>query len=325
MDSRARAIARQATVRSDGMESGATACQPARVEWPTVALLLACYGLWALATTWAAALWLPLGIALSALAIAWHSSLTHEALHGHPTASAALNEALVFVCLGLFIPYGRFRDLHLAHHDDEVLTDPYDDPESNYLDPEVWARLPGWWRVVLRANNTLLGRIVLGPAIGFWGFLRDDWRAVRAGDRRVRTAWVRHGIGVVPVLIWVAVAPMPVWAYLVAAYAAMSVIKIRTFLEHRAHERASGRTVVIEDRGPLALIFLNNNLHVVHHIHPGVAWYRLPRLFTENRDHYLRRNGGYYYRSYAEVFARHFLRPKDPVPHPLWPTDRPVE
>jgi hypothetical protein len=34
---------------------------------------------------------------------------------------------------------------------------------------------------------------------------------------------------------------------------------------------------------------------------------------------FLRRNGGYRYRSYGEVFLRHFLRRKDPVPHPLYP------
>lgn len=289
----------------------------ARAEWPTLAMLVVCYGLWVLATLWAAALWLPLGIGLAMLAIALHSSLTHEVLHGHPFRDARLNEALVFPGLGLFVPYRRFRDLHLAHHVDAVLTDPYDDPESNYMDPAVWARLPRWGQAVLRANNTLAGRMALGPAIGIWCLLRDDMRAIRAGDRDVRRAWVLHVAGTVPVLAWVVLSPMPLWAWFVAAYAGMSILKIRTFLEHRAHERASGRTVVIEDRGPLALIFLNNNLHVVHHMHPKAPWYRLPRMFAENRDRYLHRNGGYYYRSYSEVFARHFLRAKDPVPHPL--------
>ena len=62
---------------------------------------------------------------------------------------------------------------------------------------------------------------------------------------------------------------MPVWAYLLAAYLGWSLLKIRTYLEHRAHEAARARTVVIESRGPLALLFLNNNFHVVHHMHPG--------------------------------------------------------
>lgn len=291
---------------------------PTHTEWPTLAILVACYGLWGLAVFWAAAVWLPLCIGMAALAIALHSSLTHEVLHGHPFRNALLNEALVFACVGLIVPYRRFRDLHLAHHHDEVLTDPYDDPESNYMDPAVWERLPRWGRAVLRANNTLAGRLLLGPAIGIWCLLRDDVRAIRAGDPGVLQAWVLHAMGVVPVVVLVALSPMPFWAYLVAAYVGMSILKIRTFLEHQAHERASGRTVVIEDRGPLALIFLNNNLHVVHHMHPRAPWYRLPGLFAQNRDTYLRRNGGYYYRSYAEVFARHFLRAKDPVPHPLW-------
>jgi len=182
---------------------------PTHTEWPTIAILVACYGLWGLAVFWAAGVWLPLGVVLAALAIALHSSLTHEVLHGHPFRNARLNEALVFACLGLFVPYRRFRDLHLAHHHDEVLTDPYDDPESNYMDPAVWERLPRWGRAVLRVNNTLAGRMVLGPAIGIWCLLRDDVRAIRAGDPDVLKAWILHALGVVPVVALVALSPMP--------------------------------------------------------------------------------------------------------------------
>jgi fatty acid desaturase len=110
---------------------------------------------------------------------------------------------------------------------------------------------------------------------------------------------------------------MPVWAYGLAAYLALSILKVRTFLEHRAHEKAAGRSVIIEDRGPFSLLFLNNNLHAVHHAHPRVAWYDLPGLYAARREHFLAKNRGYRYRSYAEVFARHFLAAKDPVPHPL--------
>ncbi len=68
----------------------------------------------------------------------------------------------------------------------------------------------------------------------------------------------------------------------------------------------------------LALLFLHNNLHAVHHAHPKAPWYHLPRLYAENRDHYRRRTEYYVYRSYAEVFARHFLRGKEPVAHPFF-------
>ena len=220
--------------------------------------------------------------------------------------------------LNLMIPYCRFRDLHLAHHRDANLTDPYDDPETNYLDPVVWALLPSWKRTLFRANNTLLGRILIGPIIGQALFLQDEWRLIIRGDRKVLFAWVLHGIGVAAVLTLVWMSAMPVWAYLLACYGAMGLLRIRTFLEHQAHEKVRGRTVIIEDRGPLAFLFLNNNLHVVHHMHPGVPWYLLPRLYRSGKARFNEINQGYVYRSYGEVFRRYLLRSKDPVAHPLW-------
>jgi fatty acid desaturase len=75
--------------------------------------------------------------------------------------------------------------------------------------------------------------------------------------------------------------------------------------------------VIIEDRGPLAFLFLNNNFHAVHHAHPGVAWYALPRLYASRRGEFLQRNLGYRYASYGEVMRRYLFRPKDPVAHPF--------
>ncbi len=253
------------------------------------------------------------------LIAALHSSLTHEALHGHPFRAKWLNETLMVLPLTLFIPYRRFRDLHLAHHRDATLTDPYDDPESNYLDPKVWQTLRTWQRRLLIVNNTLMGRIVLGPAIGQVVFLRDEVRAAKRGNGAVLQAWALHLAGVALVLWIVAQSAMPIWAYLLSAYIGLGLVKIRTFLEHRAHENAGARTVIIEDRGPLAFLFLNNNLHVVHHMNPAAPWYRLPELYRDGRERYLARNEAYVYRSYAEIFRAYFWRAKDPVAHPLWP------
>jgi fatty acid desaturase len=290
-----------------------------RVEWPTLALFVATFAVWGLGTTAFYEVSAVAGVLLTGIAIAQFSSLQHEALHGHPFRSEALNEALATPALTLTVPYGRFRDTHLAHHHDPVLTDPYDDPESNYLDPAVWAGLPQGVRLLLRLNNTLLGRVVLGPLIGNALWLRGEARMIMAGAPGVRRDWGRHLLGLVPVLLWLWVAAMPVWAYLLAAWIGHGLLKIRTFLEHRAHEAARARTVIVEDRGPLSILFLNNNFHAVHHMHPKVAWYHLPALYAANRAHYLRRNDGYAYRNYAEIFRHHLLRAKDPVPHPLYP------
>lgn len=286
-------------------------------EWPTLGLILATYAAWALVLFGLA----PAAPALAGLllvpVIVLHGSLTHEVCHGHPLRTRIASEALVWVNPGLAVPYLRFRDTHLAHHRDSNLTDPYDDPESNYLDPQVWARLPGWSRALRRFNNTLAGRMLIGPALGQVGFMAADLAAIRAGDRAVLRGWLWHLPGAALMLAAVWASALPVWAYLLACYAALSVLKIRTFLEHQAHARARGRTVIIEDRGLLAFLFLNNSLHVVHHMHPKVPWYRLPALYAQNKARYHACNEGYVYRSYAQIFARHFWRAKDPVPHPL--------
>lgn len=289
------------------------------VEWLTLGLILGTYGVWALVVffVWPIA---PVASVMALMVItAFHGSLTHEVLHGHPFSSRAANETLMRLPLGLAIPYCRFRDLHLAHHRDSRLTDPYDDPESNYFDPAVWARLPRWQKAVLRVNNTLAGRVTLGAFIGQVQFMRSEWRLFREGERTIALAWAIHGLGVVAVLGLVLSSGMPIWAYLVACYGGLSLLRIRTFLEHRAHERVRGRTVIIEDRGFLAFLFLNNNLHVVHHMHPGVPWYRLPSLYRRSKERFCRVNDGYVYRSYGEIFRQYFWKAKDPVPHPLWP------
>ena len=294
-----------------------------KTEWPTLAVLALAYGAFALATVWLAQWSVALAIVLAGLAAALQSSLSHEMLHGHPTPYVWVNGALVFPALSLCIPYMRFRDTHLAHHDDDRLTDPYDDPETNFMDPLVWAGLSVSTRRLMRANNTLLGRMLLGPMIAQVLFMRADGRAILHGDMRVLAGWLLHVPAVLAVVWWAHhVGEMAWWGYVLAAYLALSILKIRTFLEHCAHDVAQGRTVVIEDRGPLSFLFLNNNFHIVHHSHPGVQWWQMPRLYFADRDGYLALNDGYVYRSYGDVFRRYFLRAKDPVPHPLWSGDR---
>ncbi|MEM8536627.1 MAG: fatty acid desaturase [Pseudomonadota bacterium] len=256
-----------------------------------------------------------LGILLAGVAIALHASLQHEVIHGHPTPFPWLNDALIWPPLTLVVPYLRFKTTHLAHHNDAVITDPYDDPESNYLCPETWDRLPRVIKHVLAWNNTVAGRLIVGPFIGTVAFFMAEWRT---RDFDVMRGWLLHVPAVTFVVAVVLAAPMPIWAYLIAAYIGMSLLKLRTYLEHQAHARASGRSVIVESGGIFAFLFLNNNLHVVHHMHPRVPWYDLPALYAKRRAHYQRRNGGYVYRSYWQIIRTYWVRAKDPVAHPLW-------
>ncbi len=293
-------------------------CYRAAREWPTWVALVACYAIWFLAIVWHDVLgWL--WFVPAALMVAFHSSLQHEALHGHPTRSGLLNEVLVFPALGLFVPYRRFRDTHLRHHNNVLLTDPYDDPESWYLSRRDWHHTSPSMRCLLAVNATLAGRILIGPALALYGFWRNDLRLILAGDRSVIRAYFLHLAGAVPVMALLVWAGVPLWIYgLCAAYPGMSILMIRTFIEHRAEETVSERTAVVEAGIVMRLLFLNNNFHAVHHDHPCMPWFELPATWQQQKLETLRCNAGYYYPGgYLQVALHWLLRRREPIEHPF--------
>ena len=212
------------------------------IEWPTLLVLVLCYFVWAISTTVIYDLSAALGLVILTLSITLHSSLQHETIHGHPLPSRWWSELLVFPAVGLLIPYERFRDTHLKHHHDPNLTDPYEDPETNYLDPKVWHNLSTTTQRILLLNNTLLGRILMGPTISLIFLISDDLKNARAGDWKITRAWLLHLVGIIPVLTWVlVVGSVPLWLYFLAAYLGFGLLKIRTYLEHRAHDQPRGK------------------------------------------------------------------------------------
>jgi fatty acid desaturase len=300
-----------------GFEMDSNYARARPVEWPTVVLVVLCYLAWFCLGYFLYPLMPALALVLMAFAVALHSSLQHEVLHGHPTRHAHLNEALVCLPLGLFYPFRRFKVLHLTHHNDERLTDPYDDPESYYRAALDWERIPHWFKRILEVNNTMLGRFLLGPALMAGGFFWAELKLILSGDKRVRLAWALHFAGMVPVYLMVTrVFHMPFWLYLlVPAYFGLALITIRTYAEHRWSETPDGRTIIVE-RSPFALLFLNNNLHLVHHKNPTTPWYDLPRLFREKRAEWVAMNEGYVFRGYFDLFRAYGLRRKEDNVHP---------
>ncbi|MBB2205460.1 fatty acid desaturase [Gluconacetobacter takamatsuzukensis] len=299
------------TTRNSGFIAQAAA------EWPTWAAILLCYAAWfLLGGLLYPAHPLP-ALAGMAVAVAFHSSLQHEAIHGHPTPSALCNELLVGLPLGLAYPYRRYRTTHLRHHRDETLTDPHGDPESYYWDREAWSRLGRARRLLLTANNTVLGRLLLGPLVGSLRFFVHDLRRIGAGDGTIGAAWAIHALSVLAVAAIVTRGfHMPFWLYALGpAYAGNALIGLRSYCEHQWHDAPDGRTIIVEGSW-LSLLFLYNNLHVVHHARPAEPWFRMPRLYAQDRETWQARNRGYVYRGYRTIIRRHFLRPKEPLLHP---------
>lgn len=288
------------------------------IEWPTVALAAMIYGCWATLTFWHAAL--PPVLVYPALAwlVAWHGSLQHEVLHGHPTRDRRVNDALGFPPLALWLPYAIYRRSHLRHHVDVRLTDPMDDPESYYWTPALWATLSRPGRVLVSVQTTLAGRLLFGPGWSICRFFYFQAQAIRRGDGLARRIWARHALGVAAVLAWVwgvcGIAPLTYG--LAVVYPATALLLLRSFAEHRAAQGVPERIALVENAPVLGLLYLFNNLHVVHHVWPRVAWYRIPVLFRRHRAALIAMNGGLLYDGYDDVARRYLLTPHDSVMHP---------
>lgn len=284
-------------------------------EWPTLLVAFVIYGGWLLVTWRHASLAWPVRALVGGWLLAWQGSLQHEVIHGHPTPVRRLNTLIGSVPLSLWLPFERYRTSHLDHHATERVTEPGSDPESRYSRPGrglpgVLARVCGWLQA------TLLGRMVFGPFIDLGRFI---WAEGSAESRRdALRVWAPHLIGVLALVCWLKlVCGMSLADYaLTFVYPGAALTLIRSYAEHRSDPVPDRRVAVVERAPLMGLLFLNNNLHAVHHRHPGLSWYRLPDIYRRDRDAVLRANGGLVYAGYGEVFARYLLRPHDLPVHP---------
>ena len=290
-----------------------------RFDGPTLLVALAIY------TAWVALIWynavlpwwflMPVGAYL----LAWHFSLQHEAIHSFRGVPAWLRFVVVFPPIGLWFPFPLYRKSHTTHHRDINLTIPGVDTESYYVLRADWQRMGRVQRALLTFNQTLAGRMLIGPALRLWTLINKEVRRVARGEFSHLPHWIIHAAAL-GLLFWFisGVCHFPWWQYcLLVAYPGMSLGLLRAFHEHRAAEDSQQRTASVESNVLFGLLFLYNNLHVVHHLKPTMPWYDIPRYYRKNRGALLKMNGDFVYRGYG-VFTRRFLLTPvfDPV-HPF--------
>ena len=287
-----------------------------RIEWLTLTVCAAQLAAWLALVAYANELPTVVLILLGGLLVALHGSLQHECIHGHPTPWSNVNRLIAFLPLGLWMPYDIYRDMHLSHHRAERLTCPIGDPESFYVTEARWAELGGLVRAVLRFNTSLIGRMLVGPPLAVFVFWRGEFQLLAAGDARRWRVWVVHVLACVAVLKVVFALGMPLWLYVVAfVWPGIALTLHRSYAEH--HPGPDNiRSIAIVEAGPvLSLIYLNNNLHSLHHAEPTVPWYQLGQRYAIDRERWKQHNGYVVYGSYKELWRRFALQTRSPV-HP---------
>ncbi|HEY2675764.1 MAG TPA: fatty acid desaturase [Steroidobacteraceae bacterium] len=290
-----------------------------RFDGPTLLVALVLYSAWGLLIWYNAALPWWFMMPVGAYLLAWHFSLQHEAIHSFRGVPAWLRFAVVFPPIGLWFPFPLYRKSHTTHHRDINLTVPGVDTESYYVLRADWQRMGPVHRALLTFNQTLAGRMLIGPALRLWILVSKETRRAAQGDFSHLPHWAIHAVAL-GLLFWFisGVCHFPWWQYcLLIAYPGMSLGLLRAFHEHRAAEDSQQRTASVESNVLFGLLYLYNNLHVVHHMKPTMPWYDIPRYYRENREALLKMNGDFIYKGYGVLTRRFLLTPVFNPIHPL--------
>lgn len=287
-------------------------------DGPTWMVALLLYGTWVLLMVYNAVLPWWVIMPVGAYLLAWHFSLQHEAIHSFRGVPAWLRFAVVYPPLGLWFPYPLYRKSHTTHHRDIHLTIPGVDTESYYVLRTDWQRMGAIKRGLLTFNQTMAGRLLIGPALRLWILINKECGRVRQGDYSHLPHWAAHTLAVAALFWFISgVCGFPWWQYcLLVAYPGLSLSLLRAFTEHRAADDSQERTASVESNAVFGILYLYNNLHVAHHLKPAMPWYEIPRFYRENRSELLRSNGEFVYRGYGQLAKRYFFVPVFSPVHP---------
>jgi len=301
-----------------GITEGSFSAWLDKVEAPTWAVIVSVYLSLGFLTYYATTLPVWLLIPLGAVAVCWHSHMQHELVHGHPTRNSRFNTVFGLLPFTLYMPFTLYKKTHLLHHASPTLTDPDFDTESYYVSQAYWDRASAPKRWLLTANQSMLGRFILGPFMMYFAFWKEEVSRILSGDMSHVGDWLLHFVLVGALLSWTSfVCGLSVLEYVFYfAIPGSSLGLLRSFAEHRPGPSNAERTAIIESSWFIRLLFLNNNLHAVHHTKPNLAWYKICGDFRANRQAWLKRNGGYFYRNYLQLAAKTFFRPKCHPVHP---------
>jgi beta-carotene hydroxylase len=213
-------------------------------------------------------------VAVASLCAYGSFTVLHEAVHGSLCLKPrTLNTVVAMLAaLPLMAPGWAFRFLHLEHH--RHTNDPDQDPDYWNGRGPAWA-LPLRWAVADLAQWAFYFRRARGRPLA-----ERVHTVVGLSAIAVALAWgVAQGHG------WALL-----WAWVIPARVAVFALAFSfDFIVHRPHAVTAAQdrlraTRILEVPRPVGLLLLGQHLHLLHHLHPGVPFYRYRAAWNDLRE-----------------------------------------
>nr|WP_179519570.1 fatty acid desaturase [Nocardioides perillae] len=280
------------------------------LAWPTVALYVAALVLFvaevalflAGASPWVT---VPMGAVVTFAMF----SVMHESIHHAVSTHTRLNDAFGLLSTPLVAPYASFSMLKFIHVEHHRNTN-----EAKDTDPDAWTSEGPWWQLPFRWATIDVWYVV---------FYLRRWRRRPTGEV-VGGALTLAGFAAL-------VAAAAVTGHL-AALTVLVLLPQRIgltvlawwfdYLPHHGlgvtqrEDRYRATRVRVGGEKVLTPLFVYQNYHLVHHLHPSIPFYRYVRAWRRNEAAYLDRDAAistWFGRSLTAEEYRTWRRLTDPV------------
>jgi ferredoxin-NADP reductase/fatty acid desaturase len=256
-----------------------------RLAWPTVLLFVGTVGLfvfeaWAvLAAQWSPWLTVPIGAAVTFLMF----SVLHEATHHAISTDTRLNNAFGHLSQPFVAAYTTFpliQFIHIEHHRNT------NEPKAS--DPDAWTSEGPWWQLPFR-----------WATIDVW-YVAFYLRRLRERPRVevvITLATFMSVAGVFGAIAATGHLYELVVLYLVPQRVGLTILAWWfDYLPHHGlaatqrENKYRATRVRVGGEAWLTPLFVYQNYHLVHHLHPSVPFYRYVRAWRRNETAYLDRD-----------------------------------
>ncbi|MFS3128213.1 fatty acid desaturase [Nocardioides sp. Bht2] len=255
------------------------------LAWPTVLLWVGTLALFAvemgglLVWDWSRWATVPMGAAVTFLMF----SVVHEATHHAVSTSTRTNDLFGYLSVPFVVPWATFglvKYIHIEHHRNTN--------EPKAIDPDMWCDEGPAWQLPLRWATIDLWYIVF--------YLR------KLSERPKREVVLTFTVFTVAVsalagLVIGGYGEFVLWGVLVPQR--FGILILGWWFDYLPHhgltvtqreDKYRATRVRVGGEKVLTPLFVYQNYHLVHHLHPSVPFYRYVRAWRRNEQAYLDRN-----------------------------------
>lgn len=250
------------------------------IAWPTILLHAMAWSAWlgVLVTALTGALnpWIAL-VVNTVLGFVLFTPM-HDASHKSLTRAKIPNEIMGrMAALGIHAPFPAFRYLHLQHHKHT---------NHDHEDPDMWAGRGPWFVLPLRW---------LTQDLHYYAFYFSRWAERPKAERRETALTLALTVVGMGALMWLTSPLIVLLAWLIPARLAVAALSYSfDYLPHKPHHTTSKQdrytATSVRPTPWLSPILLYQNYHLVHHLYPGVPFYRYAMVWRD-KEATLRKRG----------------------------------